>query len=134
MKLQMLMKLLQVKSKTNSADMSSVLNDLLKVKSYMSFSEKDKLIRSVIKESFEERLDGSLRSFSTLRSKKFTEKLLEAYTDIEIDDSTYDTLAENGLLTAILSLIGNEYELCSRMLASYIEDILNGFVKLEDLQ
>lgn len=134
MKLQMLMKLLQVKSKTNLADISSVLNDLLKVNSYIPFSEKDELIRSVIKESFEERLDGSLKSFSTLRSKRFTEKLLETYTDIEVDDSTYDTLAENGLLTTILALMGNEYELCSRMLASYIEDILNGFVKLEDLQ
>lgn len=134
MNTQMLLKLVQIKIKTNPhMDMFAILKNILKLRNYVSFSEKDELVKYVIKESFEIREDGSLKSFPTLRSKLFTEKLIRTYTDIEIDGNTYDVLAENELLTIVLSLFGNEYDICSKMLISYIDDIEKGFIKLEDL-
>lgn len=106
----------------------------MKVESYLPFSQKDALVRDVLKSTFHYRDEnGGLKSFSAIRSKVFTEQILSAYTNIEVDDQTYDSLAEAGILLPILRLIGDEYEMCSKMLGAYLDDIINGFVILEDL-
>lgn len=125
----MLLKLYEIKNKTINGELAHIIN----VKSYLPFSEKDELVKSVIKQTFKRRESGGLKSFSSVRSKVFTERILSAYTNIEADDTTYDALAGVGLLLPILRLIGDEYEMCSKMLGAYLDDIINGFVELEDL-
>lgn len=125
----MLLKLYEIKDKVVNGDLSHMVS----VKRYLPFAEKDELVKSVIKQTFERREEGGLKSFSAVRSKVFTEAILSAYTNIEVDNTTYDALAEVGLLLPILRLIGDEYEMCSKMLGAYLDDIINGFVILEDL-
>lgn len=129
MTVKMLLKLYEVRGKN-----PAVLNEWVKVEAYLPFSQKDALVRDVLKSTFEYRDEnGGLKSFSAVRSKVFTEQMLSAYTNIEVDDQTYDSLAEVGILLPILRLIGDEYEMCSKMLGAYLDDIINGFVILEDL-
>lgn len=129
MTVKMLLKLYEVRGKN-----PAVLNEWVKIENYLPFTEKDALVKDVLRSTFEYRDEnGGLKSYSAVRSKVFTEKILASYTNIEVDSQTYDSLAEAGILLPILRLIGDEYEMCSKMLGAYLEDIINGFVTLEDL-
>lgn len=106
---------------------------IITIKDYLSFNEKDALVRNVLKQTFEHRELGGIKSCSALRSKIFIENILSEYTNIEVDETTYDELAKANLLPVILRMIGNEYDMCSKMLGAYIDDIVNEFLWLEDL-
>lgn len=109
------------------------ISQIITIKDYLTFGEKDTLIRNVLKQTFEYRELGGMKSCSALRSKVFTESILSEYTNIEVDETTYDELAKANLLPVILRMIGNEYDMCAKMLSAYIDDIVNEFILLEDL-
>lgn len=101
MTVKMLLKLYEVRGKN-----PAVLNEWVKIENYLPFAEKDSLVKDVLRSTFEYRDEnGGLKSYSAVRSKVFTEKILASYTNIEVDSQTYDSLAEAGILLPILRLI-----------------------------
>jgi len=102
------MKVIEIKENLNQ---DKLLNDLIKIKSYLSFAEKKIMCDKIIDGSLYEE-DGML-ACDYYNKKLFTEiSIINNYTDIELDEENivgdYDILCELGIVEHILKCLDDD--------------------------
>lgn len=100
-----------------------IVKKLIHPKKYLSFNEKQKIIIEILKKVITYSDDGKLIYNSCEKYKSFILTLLSVYTDLRIDEYSYDILCSNDLLNVAIASIGSEYEICLGILDMYMDDL-----------
>ena len=53
----------------------------------------------------------------------FINTLLSIYTDLDIDENSYDILCSNNMLNYTIGALGSEYDVCLGIMEMYMDDI-----------
>lgn len=115
----------KIKNKDNISTEESIeiIKKLIHPKKYISFDEKQKIIISVLKKVISYSEEGALLYNSCDKYIKFITTLLSVYTDLRIDEYSYDILCSKGLLNIVIGALGTEYDICLGIMEMYIEDL-----------
>lgn len=117
------------KSRTkNKPDLSmeesiEIIKKLIHPKSYISFNEKQRIIIEHLKKVIKYSDDDKLIYNSCDKYKSFVLTLISVYTDLVINEYSFDILCSNKLLNLIIASLGSEYEICLGILDMYMEDL-----------
>ena len=117
------------KSKTKNKENLSIeenidiVKKLIHPKKYISFREKQKFIVNILKKIISYSEDGLLLYNSCDKYVTFINELLSVYTDLRIDEYSYDILCSNELLNIVIGSLGTEYDVCLGIMEMYLEDL-----------
>ena len=100
-----------------------IVKKLIHPKKYISFREKQKFIVSILKKIISYSEDGLLLYNSCDKYVTFINELLSVYTDLRIDEYSYDILCSNELLNIVIGSLGTEYDVCLGIMEMYLEDL-----------
>lgn len=100
-----------------------IVKKLIRPKKYISFREKQKFIVSILKKIISYSDDGLLLYNSCDKYVTFINELLSVYTDLRIDEYSYDILCSNELLNIVIGSLGTEYDVCLGIMEMYLEDL-----------
>lgn len=100
-----------------------IVKKLIHPKKYISFREKQKIIVSILKKIISYSEDGLLLYNSCDKYVTFINELLSVYTDLRIDEYSYDILCSNELLNIVIGSLGTEYDVCLGIMEMYLEDL-----------
>lgn len=108
------------KGKLTSDVVMDTIIDLIKPINYIAYDKKIEIAKRVIE-------DNKNKEFPTPNmSRSFIIYLINAYTNIELDEDGFDVLSENKMLDLILSTFESEYKICSTILQMCIDDRESG--------
>lgn len=125
----------KIKNKENITDEEKIdiVSSLIHPLKYISFEKKKEFIKSLIKQLVSKADDGEYKYSSADKYYSITTLLLDKYTDLSIDERSYDLLCMSGTLDYIIASFGREYEMCCGLLDMYIQDLELHRLELEDL-
>lgn len=115
----------KIKNKENLSIEESIeiIKKIVKPKKYISFKEKQKIIIQILKkiityDDFDNLLYNSCEKYAT-----FIADLLSVYTDLRVDEHSYDILCSNNLLNIVIGSLGSEYDICLGIMEMYMDDL-----------
>lgn len=100
-----------------------IVKKLINPKKYISFNEKQKIIISILKKVISYSEEDLLLYNNCDKYLKFVTTILSVYTDLRIDEYSYDILCSKGLLNIVIGSLGSEYDICLGIMEMYIEDL-----------
>lgn len=125
----LIMKIKEFIEKAKKTNSVNGLKNIITVKNYLPFVEKQELIESVT-ESCKVVTNGYIQFDEMKKYIVFTTSVIQAYTDLEFSTNydelieEYDMLCEHGLLNEIVELFSEEYNATLSMLSMKTDFIL----------
>ena len=115
----------KIKNKENITVEESIeiVKKLIHPKKYISFKEKQKIIISILKKIIFYSEENYLIYNSCEKYVVFINNIISVYTDLRIDEYSYDILCSNGLLNIVIGSLGTEYDVCLGIMEMYITDL-----------
>lgn len=123
---------LKTKNKDNISDEDKIkiIKDLIHPKKYLSFKKKQDLILDILNKVVTITDDGRLLYNSCEKYVLFITTLLSVYTDLSIDEKSYDELCSNNILNYTIGSLGSEYDICLGVMEMYMDDLNHNRIKL----
>jgi hypothetical protein len=123
---------LKTKNKDNISDDDriKIIRDLIHPKKYLSFQKKQDLVLDILNKVVDISDDGQLLYNSCEKYVLFITTLLSIYTDLDIDEKSYDVLCSNYILNYTMASLGSEYDICLGIMEMYIDDLEHNRIKL----
>lgn len=100
-----------------------IIKKLIHPKQYINFKEKQNFIIEMLKKIITYSDTEKLQYCSCEKYVIFIKNMLSIYTDLRIDEYSYDILCSNELLDIIVASLGTEYNICLGIMEMYIEDL-----------
>lgn len=111
-------------------DRIRIIRDIIHPKNYISFQKKQDLILDILNKVVTISEDGELIYNSCKKYVVFITTLLSIYTQLNIDENSYDVLCSNNLLNYTIGALGSEYDICLGIMEMYMDDLENGRISL----
>lgn len=123
---------LKTKNKDNMSDDDKIkiIRDLIHPQKYLSFKKKQDLILDVLNKVVNISDGGQLLYNSCDKYVLFITTLLSVYTDLDIDEKSYDELCSNYILNYTIGSLGSEYDICLGIMEMYMDDLEHKRIKL----
>ena len=106
-----------------------IIKDLIHPKKYMSFKRKQEVILDVLK-SVVIISDNKIFYNSCNKYISFINTILSVYTDLNIDETSYDILCSNNILNYTIGSLGSEYDICLGIMEMYMDDLEHNRIEL----
>lgn len=109
-----------------------IICDMIRPKKYISFSKKKEIAHNIIKQTVtqDENLnvvyDGCDKYLYTIIS------LINAYTDLNINENGYDQICSERLLNKIIATFGEEYDVMIGILNVYMEQLESKTINIKE--
>ena len=100
---------------------------------YISFNKKQEIAKKIIKSIAVRDENRKIIYNSCDKYYRSITTLLSEYTDLKIEDDSFDLLLKNDILPYIVSYIGKDYEVALGVIDMYMDDILSERIQLESL-
>lgn len=110
-----------------------IIQNLIHPKKYISFKKKQDMILDILNRVVCVNENGDLLYNSCEKYVLFITTLLSVYTDLDIDENSYDILCSNNLLNYTIGALGSEYDICLGIMEMYMDDLGHKRIKLERL-
>jgi len=120
------------KKNLSEEDKIVILSEIISPLKYIEYKEKQEICRNIILDNV--KFDGRLIYDSSKIYYEFVLLLLNKYFNLDKDSHTYNSLSSNGILGFMLVLISDEYQMMKGILDSYMGDLKNGNLSLEDIK
>jgi len=114
----------KVKNKPDLSDEEKIkiIKDLIHPKKYITFKKKQEIILDVLYKVVKVS-DGNILYNSCDKYVSFINIMLSTYTDLNINETSYDILCSNDILNYTLGSLGSEYDICLGIMEMYIDDL-----------
>lgn len=122
-----LIKQKQSKCAMTDDDILDTLRKTIKITLYIPYFQKVQTIKQIVRQSCIGD-DDALYLDNTILQYNFVSKMLEMYTDIDVQDDTFDKLTKSAILKYILGLFADEYQLCESILDIVLCDLYRGVI------
>jgi len=110
-----------------------IIKNLIHLKKYISFKKKQDMILDILNKVVHISESGDLLYNSCEKYVLFITTLLSVYTDLDVDENSYDILCSNNLLNYTIGALGSEYDICLGIMEMYMDDLEHKRIKLERL-
>lgn len=122
---------LKTKNKAELTDEEriNIISNLIHPKKYISIQNKQDLVLDILKRIIQITDDGKLLYNSCEKYVLFITTLLSTYTDLSIDETSYDILCSNNLLNYTIASLGSEYDICLGIMEMYMDDLEHGRIE-----
>lgn len=111
------------KSELKDEEKIKIIQDLIHPKKYINFKSKQDLILEILSQVIRISDDDKILYNSCEKYVLFINTLLSVYTDLDIDENSYDILCSNNILNYTIGALGSEYDVCLGIMEMYIDDI-----------
>lgn len=108
-----------------------IIQKLIHPKKYISFKNKQTLVSNILSNVVKFSDDGRLLYNSCDKYILFITTLLSKYTDLLIDENSYDILCSNNMLNLTIGALGSEYDICLGIMEMYMSDLEHKRINLE---
>lgn len=125
-------KMITNKNQLSDEDKVEILSKIVTKKEYVDYRTKQSICKEILSNNLAKKNERLIYDSSEIYYK-FVLKLLYLYFDLDEDEHTYNSLSSYGLLGFMLVLISDEYQMFKGILDSYINDLKNGNLGLEDI-
>jgi hypothetical protein len=121
----------KIKNKPDLSDEEriKIIKDLIHPKKYISFKKKQEIIldvlRNVVSISNNKIFYNSCNKYIS-----FINTILSIYTDLNIDETSYDILCSNNLLNYTIGSLASEYDICLGIMEMYMDDLEHNRIEL----
>lgn len=99
-----------------------IIQDLIHPKKYINFKNKQDIILDILSKVVHIS-DNKILYNSCDKYVLFINTLLSIYTDLDIDENSYDILCSNNMLNYTIGALGSEYDVCLGIMEMYMDDI-----------
>lgn len=111
-------------------DCIETMKKIIRPKNYLSFTEKENLVLSILKKIISYSDEGKIQYNSCKKYITFILDMLSVYTNLRIDKYSYDILCSNNLLNIVIGSLGSEYDICLGIMEMYIDDLEHNRIDL----
>ncbi len=132
----------QYELKTKDIDISNedgmkkiflVIDNIIHPKKYISFNRKQEIVKKFLKDILYKDNNGNLIYNSCEKYYKSITTLLSEYTELKIEDNTFDLLSSHKILPYIIAMLGSEYDIYLGIIDMYMDDIKDRRINIESL-
>ena len=100
-----------------------IIEHMSRPKSYISLSKKKEIVKSIIKNTIKQDDDLNINYDGCDKYLLTVIRLINEYTDLNIDEKGYDQICANGLLNLVIGSFGKEYEIIMGIMNLYMEQL-----------
>lgn len=114
-------------------DKVEIVRSIIHTKKYISYEKKQNLIKEVINEVVYDSDDDIIHYLSAYKYYYFIMMLIDEYTDLSIDDRSFDLLSMSGVIDYVIASFQREYDICANLLEMYMQDLETHRINREGL-